>query len=974
VERKLATVLFVDLVESTRLVATTDAEVVRRRVNRFFDQVAHCVESHGGVVEKFAGDAVMAAFGVPRAHEDDAERGVRAALAIRDAVAELGLEVRMGLESGEVVVEESDSTFATGEPVNIAARLQQAAGAGEIILGPGVHGLARGLIECREVEPIDVRGLGRSVPAWQLLGAADGVGRVLHVSAPFVGREADLDLLHNTFERTMRDRRAQLVTIYGHPGVGKSRLAREFVAGLEGATILAGRCLPYGEGITYWPLAEMVKAAAGISDDDPTSEAIEKLRAACGDDAVADLLGLASGVLDALAGDRSAQEIAWAAHEWSTELADAQALVLVFEDIHWAEEPLLDLVEHLAERVRDVPVLLLCLARPELFDVHPDWGGGRLRAVAIELEPLPPEESEQLVDALLEVRLDPNRRAAVLAKTEGNPLFLEETVRMLAEQGADGSDGRIPDTVQALIAARIDRLPQTEKGLLRRAAVIGRVFWAGALDALAGEGEVAEDALDELIARELVTPEARSSISGEAAFRFKHVLIREVAYAGLAKGQRAELHERFAAWLRERAADELVEIRAFHLGRAARLHAELDGAPPAELAAEAAEALQLAGKRALSREALASARKLLLQALELEPNLDRRYLAAKAAWRMGDLPAVSIEMEQTVREAEAAGNRRVEGRALTALAHTILYRDADLARARELAQRAYGAVAGDDDIGSYEALDMLSTIAWWEGDVAAAERYEGEKLGIAERMERADLQSSALVALAKVHNVRLDDVPVEPLIERALGLAELSGSILAQGAALRERADERLDRNELDAAEEDLTTALALFEEAGAAVHTAKALNCLAHVSCQKSDLHRAERFLRDAIRILKPLGDRGTLVETQRQLAEVLLEQGRVDEAERYALQARETVGPEDASSRATTRGALGLVRAAQGRDAEAERLLREGVEILEPTGFRRWERRQRELLAQFLRDRGRDEEADAVAPAPAKSAARIA
>jgi class 3 adenylate cyclase/tetratricopeptide (TPR) repeat protein len=975
VERKLATVLFVDLVDSTRLLATTDPEVVRRRVNRYFDQVAHCVESHGGVVEKFAGDAVMAAFGVPRAHEDDGERAVRAALAIRDAVADLGLEVRMGIESGEVVTEESDSTFATGEPVNVAARLQQAAAAGEILLGPGVHGLAQWLIDSEEVEPVEVRGLGRAVPAWRLLGADAEVGRALRVSAPFVGREADLELLHNAFERAKRDNRGQLVTIYGYPGVGKSRLAREFVAGLEGTTILAGRCLPYGEGITYWPLAEMVKAAAGISDDDPTAEALEKLRECCGDDAVADLLGLASGVLDAVTGDRSAQEIAWAAHSWATELADAQPLVLVFEDIHWAEEPLLDLVEHLAERVRDVPVLLLCLARPELFDVREDWGGGRLRAVAIELEPLPPEDSEQLVDALLDDTLDPRRRAAVLAKTEGNPLFLEETVRMLVERGSDDGDGLIPDTVQALIAARIDRLPARDRALLRRAAVIGRVFWAGAAAALT-PGDGVDEALDELIAREFVTQEPRSTISGERAFRFKHVLIREVAYAGLAKGQRAELHERFADWLSTRGADELVEIRAFHLGRAASLHAELDGAPPAELASQAAEALQLAGKRALSRDALASARKLLLQALELEPTLDRRYLAAKAALRMGDLPAVSVEMEQTLREAEAADDRRLKGRALTGLAHAILYRDADLPRARELGERGFEAVAGDDDIGSYEALDLLSTIAWWEGDLAAAEWHAQQKLSIAERLERVDLQSSAFAELAAIHNVRLDDEPVEPLIDRALELAELSGSLLARAWALRQRAEQRANREELDAAELDLKAAHALFEEAGTAVHTAKTLNWLAHVACLKGEPERAERYLREAIRILKPLGDRGTLVETQRQLAEVLLELDRLDEAERYALQARETVGPEDASSRATTRGALGLVRAAQGRDQEAERLLREAVAILEATDFRRWEQRQRRLLAQFLRERGRDDEAETVlASAPAaKSAARIA
>ena len=976
VERKLATVLFVDLVESTRLLASTDAEVVRRRVNRFFDQVSHAVESHGGVVEKFAGDAVLAAFGIPRAHEDDAERGVRAALAIRDAVAELELEVRMGLESGEVVAEESDSTFATGEPVNVAARLQQAAGPGEILLGPGIHRLALRLVECEEVDPVEVRGLGRAVPAWRLLGVDEEVGRALRVSAPFVGREADLELLQNAYERAVRDRRAQLVTIYGYPGVGKSRLAREFVAGLEGTTILAGRCLPYGEGITYWPLAEMVKAAAGIADDDPTAEALEKLRECCGDDAVADLLGLASGVLDAVTGDRSAQEIAWAAHEWATELADAQPLVLVFEDIHWAEEPLLDLLEHLAERVRGVPVLVLTLARPDLFDVRSDWGGGRLRAVAIELEPLPPEDSERLVDILLEDRLDPRGRAAVLAKTEGNPLFLEETVRMLAERGTDGADGLIPDTIQAMIAARIDRLPLRERALLRRASVIGRVFWAGALESLTPADGV-EEALDELVEREFVTQEPRSTISGEKAYRFKHVLIREVAYGGLAKGQRAELHERFAEWLRERAADELVEIRAFHLGRAASLHAELDGAAPQALAVEAAEALQLAGKRALSRDALASARKLLLQALELAPTLDRRYLAAKAALRMGDLPAVSVEMEATLREAEAADDRRLKGRALTGLAHAILYRDADLQRARELGERGFEAVAGDDDIGSYEALDLLSTIAWWEGDLTAAEWHAQEKLAIAERLERIDLQSTVLGELARIHHERIDGEPSEPLVERSLALAELSGSMLARAWALRQRGELRQTAGDLDGAELDLAAAHALFEEAGTAVLTAKTLNGLADVACSKGQPERAERFLREGIRILKPLGDRGTLVETQRQLAQVLLELERVDEAERYALQARETVGPEDVSSRATTRGALGLVRAAQGRDEEAERLLREGVEILERTEFRLLLSYQRSLLVQFLRERDRDDEADALAAADAavaESAARIA
>ncbi len=400
-ERKLATVVFVDLVGSTELVAARDPEFVRGRVNSFFEHVSHCITTHGGIVEKFAGDAVMAAFGIPQAHEDDAERAVRAAAAILDSVHELGLEARIGVEAGEVVADESDSTFATGEAVNVAARLQQAAQPGEIVVGPFARRLTAGVVETEEVGPVEAKGFGEPLLAWRLLEIRDSDGRVPSVAAPFVGRDFELELLENTLGRVIRHKRAHLFTIYGEPGVGKSRLAREFLEGVEEASILVGRSLPYGEGVTYWPLAEMVKVAAGIADDDPVQEAISKLRAQCGDDAVADLLALAVGVLEGIETERSQQEIAWAAREWAAELADARPLILVFEDVHWGEEPLLELIEHLAERVKDAPLMILCLARPELLDIRPSWGGGRLRAAATELEPLAPEESEELLDALL---------------------------------------------------------------------------------------------------------------------------------------------------------------------------------------------------------------------------------------------------------------------------------------------------------------------------------------------------------------------------------------------------------------------------------------------------------------------------------------------------------------------------------------------------------------------------------------------
>ena len=579
-ERKLATVLFVDLVDSTALVTGSDPEVVRRRVQTYFERVSHCVTTHGGIVEKFAGDAVMAAFGIPQAHEDDAERAVRAALAILDGVHELELEARIGIESGEVVADDSDSTFATGEAVNVAARLQQAADPGQVLLGPGAHRLTLGRVEVEDLGPVELKGLDREIWAWRALsGKADEVREMQQ--APLVGRDYELELLQNTYDRALRDRRAHLFTIYGEAGVGKSRLAREFSQAIEGATVLSGRSLPYGEGVTYWPLAEMVKCAAGIVDDDPLDVAIEKLRSFCEDEVVADLLGLASGVLEAVQAERSQQEIAWAGREWAQRVAQEQPLVLVFEDIHWAEEPLLELIEHLVTWVREAPLLVITLARPELLDIRPGWGGGRVRATSIELEPLGPSESEELIDALGGT-LDPSERQAVLAKTEGNPLFVEETVRMLAEEGSEGI-GRIPDTLQALIAARIDRLAPEAKALLQRAAVIGRIFWEGALERLSPELESLEETLDDLRLREFVLDEERSSIRGEKAYKFKHVLIREVAYSGLSKSARAEHHARFAEWLKERAGEELLEIRAFHLDRATALLTELDGAAPVEL-------------------------------------------------------------------------------------------------------------------------------------------------------------------------------------------------------------------------------------------------------------------------------------------------------------------------------------------------------------------------------------------------------
>ena len=401
-ERKLATVLFVDLVDSTALVTASDPEVARRRVRAYFERASSAIELYGGTVEKFAGDAVMAAFGVPLSHEDDAERAVRAAFAVLEAVKGLGLEARAGVESGEVVVDDGDSTFATGEAVVVAARLQQSGAPGTVTVGPGARRLTLGAVDVEDAGSVEIRP-GEPVWSWRAKGIL--AARQRRRQAPLVGREPELDLLRNAYERTLRDRRPHLATVFGDPGVGKSRLVSEFVEEIERATVLTGRALPYGEGITYWPIASMVKASAGITDDDPAAEAFEKLRVCCESDAVADLLGVALGLLGAAEGIGEDAEIAWATLRWAEELADAQPLILIFEDVQWADERLLEVIENLSRARQAIPLLIVCIARFELLDLRPSWGGGNPRAASIELGPLDREESDRAGRGLVHLRV-----------------------------------------------------------------------------------------------------------------------------------------------------------------------------------------------------------------------------------------------------------------------------------------------------------------------------------------------------------------------------------------------------------------------------------------------------------------------------------------------------------------------------------------------------------------------------------------
>jgi len=964
-ERKLATVLFVDIVNSTRMVTAVDPEVVRRRVTGFFETVSRCAELHGGVVETFSGDAVLAAFGARQAHEDDAQRAARAALAMRAAVVDLDLEARIGIESGELLVDDVESTFVTGEAVNVAARLQQSARPGEILVGPTAYRLAAGSLVVEEAGPLELKGMDAPLRAWRLIDLIDGPARPLGPRAPLVGRVAELELLENTFNRSLRDRRAHLFTMYGEPGVGKSRLAREFLDGVERASCLIGRALPYGEGVTYWPLAEMVKAAAGISDDDPLEEAFEKLRECCAEDSIADVIGLAAGLMEALDGERSPQEIAWAARGVMERIADVQPLILLFEDIHWAEAPLLDLIEHLADFVR-APLLIVCLARPELLEIRPGWGGGRVRSTAIELEPLSEEESELLVEKLLaqlagssgEMPTAFPREA--LERTEGNPLFVEETIRMLVESGSgNGAPDRVPDTLQALIAARIDHLPPAAKTLLQRGSVVGRVFWKGALEHLSPDVEGIDVFLDDLLQREFLLREPRSSISGETAYRFKHLLIREVAYTGMAKLARAQYHARFAEWLAEHTGEEFLEIRAYHLDQAVEFLTELEGAPPEELAQETAEVLVKAAKRAIAREAYAHARKLGLRALELRPSLGARYVAARAAWRLQDFAAIQIEMEKVREQARELDESVIEALALTALGEAALKRDGDPARAQILVDEALDILEKkDDSVARFDALTARAQIGGWLGNMDDVVLYMERAYALAIDADRKDLQTIVAQVLAQTHIVRLELDEAELLLTRALELAGESGSVRARVGATLSYGWFLAVKGELDAAETVYQEVRQTATELGVEPFVAAALSRLGEIAFRRRDFKRAEKLYREAVRITSTRGDRGILPDQQASLAETLAALGKIDEAERLALEVQAAPRP-DPHFGIIVSATLAAVRAAQGRDEEAEELYGAALEEATKSGFAVIELEVLDRLVSFHRERGRDGDA---------------
>jgi predicted ATPase/class 3 adenylate cyclase len=757
-ERKVVSVLFCDLVGFTAASEHADPEDVRARLRPYHARLQQVIESHGGTVEKFVGDAVMAVFGAPVAHEDDAERAVRAGLRILEAIEELNrgdeklqLQVRVGINTGEAVVAlgahpERGEGFVTGDVVNTASRLQGIAPINGVALSEPTFRQTERVFTFVRLEPVQVKGKAEPIQVWQALAARSRFGAdVIRASpTPLVGREFERPQLIATFERAATQRSCQLVTIVGEPGVGKTRLCTELFAYIERRPGLVrwrqGRCLPYGEGIAFWALGEIVKAECGILESDSPEAALAKL-----DQAIVEhepdraWLTARLAPLVGAGGEPASQEESFTAWRRFLEgLAAQNPTVLVVDDLHWADEPMLAFLEHLADWSTGVPLLLLCTARPELHEQHPTWAAGVRNAQTINLAPLSDEETATLIALLLKRTVLPAAtQQALLDRAGGNPLYAEEFVRLLSDRDLLSGSLEVvllPDSVQALIAARLDTLSAERKSLLQDAAVIGKMFWAGAL---ASMGELdprdVELALHELGRKELVRPARISSMEGEQEYGFWHLLVRDVCYAQIPRSSRAARHQAAAAWIERQAGDrvdDLSDVLAYHYVQAldlARAAGEERDVPVLEAAAR--RFLTLAGERALPID-VASAAASFTRALELTPADDPERAArlerwAEAARQQGRLTEARAALEEALTLHRDAGATVAAARTLTALA-SLLSRAGD-PRSRELHAEALTLLEAEPPglelVNAYTALASSKEVdAAYPEAIAAAER------------------------------------------------------------------------------------------------------------------------------------------------------------------------------------------------------------------------------------------------------------
>jgi predicted ATPase/class 3 adenylate cyclase len=980
-ERKLVTVLFADIVGSTALGASADPEVVRRRLSRVFAEMRTVLESHGATVEKFIGDAVMAVFGSPHAHDDDAERAVRAAFALSEVatlndVGRGALQLRIGIESGQVVVGvDGSDTLVTGSPVNAAVRLQQAAVAGEILVGGAARRLAEGSVAYGPERIVAAKGLGDVVayPARALTSDLPEKHRGLSGSrASLIGREDELRLLIDSHRRAASERRAYLVTVFGGAGVGKSRLAAEFVEAVSPGEVLRGRCLSYGNGITYWPVREILRTDVGIRGGDTRDVATAKLRAAVlgafGEatddaDAVARRLTVFAGILPIelalpdVDPASVAHELRWGFQRYFERRASKGPVTLIFDDLHWAEPALLDLIEHTAEWSR-APIFLLCIARPELRERRPGWGGGLLNAAAIALDPLTADEATQLVRELLSIeQLSDELRTEVISRSGGNPLFVEELLRMLIDAGhldqrggtwvaATGLNSLVlPPTLHGIIAARLDQLPQSTKRVLQRASVVGKVFWT---DALKAQGDL-DESVDALVLdaarRDFVSELDERGIAGGRAFTFKHILIRDVAYEAIPKRERYRLHDRFGRWLEKVSTgrvSEYSDIVAYHSEQAFLLAHELGESDAAELGQRALVLLLAAGRavrrRAETPAAYALYRRALVVANAFDAPQDLRLeaLAFAVVSQQGLEPGPETDaaLENALGELRRAGPSEGLVAALTVLAAKVS--DRELATSRTLYAEALSAAKslGDAELIASQML-FMHWPDWIEGRLGDERAKLEAALVFARAHQITAVVSRCLSWLTTTTTLQGNLAAAKEYVAEAEGIAAEGGSILTRHYLHYGRWNVERYAGDLAAAEKTAYAGIALAKEIGVPFRLGTTRWWLAEVLFERGDHSGSRAEFERSLENLPKETSAGFRAETLAQLVLPCLGMGDLEAAERYAKEACALVAPGDVFTVASTRRAMAEVLAATGRFEEAEVSFRQALGALDGTGY---------------------------------------
>jgi DNA-binding SARP family transcriptional activator/tetratricopeptide (TPR) repeat protein len=947
--RKTVTAVSVKVATSSERGGRLDPETLRRLTTRAFAEVEVAARRHGGTVEVVAGDTVSVVFGLPLVHEDDALRAMRSADEIRARLSGLAeelageraahLEVGIGVSTGEVVTGGplAAQLRATGAPLTVSSQLGQAAGSGEILLDEATNRLLRDAVAVEQTI-VDSNAAFRLVEL-----AAAYPGHVSRFSSPMVGRERERRRLQDAFEQAVSDRSCQLFTILGPAGVGKSRLVREFLDDLAGEAVAAsGRCLPYGEGITYWPLIEAIRDVASLDDTDSSEDSRSKLAALLEGEEEAELIAQrvaeTCGLAEYVGG---AEESFSAVRMFFEALARRKPLVLVFDDIHWGETTFLDLIEHLADWARDAPILLVCLARSELLDVRARWGGGKLNATSNLLEPLSEQESAKLVKNLAGKALEESTRRRIVDAAEGNPLFVEEMLALVLEDGR-GAGLEVPPTIQALLSARLDRLSDEERTVIEAASVEGKVFHDGSVVARVAEAlrPSVREHLMALVRKELIRPE-RPLFAGERAFRFRHLLIRDAAYESIPKEARAAFHERYAAWLEGVAAEhqpEYGEIIGYHLEQTFRYRAELGPVLDEDraIARRAAARLGSAGRRAFVRADAPAAVNLLSRAVSLLPPDDPARIDLVPTVRVaqglgGDLGwAVDV-----LDDAIAAGDDQVRAHALVQRALLRLFTGPGVAAGEliDVAQRAIEDLQGQGhDLALARAWRLVAQANYLDRrggpSVAAAERALVHARRAGDPFEEREVVQYLLIALV------LGPAPpskatrlCEQLLEEAASNPVLKADTLGALAHFAAIQGHTAEANQL------LAGSRRIVEGLGERIWPLPAHFALSGV--WGGDPIAVERELRPGYEALMRIGEKSAFSSFATLLAQAVYAQGRYDEAEDLALEARGASRPIDVQSETVWRMVKAKVLARRGEFHAAEELAGEAIAFVEESDF---------------------------------------